>query len=177
MDRTVDTIERLAGLSLLVVATLTFAMVILRKFFGTTIPDWYDLSRLLQGIAIFWGIACACWRNGHISVDLLWEGASRAGRRRIDLLATAVLLVFVAALAFIAVQAALESRGQGLRTADLRMPQWPFYLVGALGLAAAAWLALLRLARLWSGGRTGDAARAVPGDDARAAKAATEVSR
>lgn len=177
MDRTVDTIERLAGLSLLVVATLTFVMVILRKFFGTTIPDWYDLSRLLQGIAIFWGIACACWRNGHISVDLLWEGASRVGRRRIDLLATAVLLVFVAALAFIAVQAALESRGQGLRTSDLRLPQWPFYLVGAVGLAAAAWLALLRLWRLWTGGRTGEPARGASGDAVRTSATTVEAAR
>src|SRR4051794_38659745 len=102
LDKAVDAIERTAGLFLLAVATLTFVVVILRKFFDTSIPDWYDFSRLLQGIAILWGIDCACYRGGHILVDLLWDASSPPNRRRIDLLATALLLVFVLAFAALA---------------------------------------------------------------------------
>ena len=147
-DRAVMTIERIAGCFLLVVGVLTFLTVILRKFFDTTIPDWYDLSRLLQGIAICWGIASACWRNGHIMVDLLWERATPPGRLRIDRTATIALLVFVAAVAAIALMSAWEMRATNLLTSDLRLPQWPFYGVGALGLVAAAWMTVLRLRRL-----------------------------
>ena len=50
MAATIRLAERLAGLFLLAVALLTFVMVILRKFFDAAIPDWYDFSRLIQGI-------------------------------------------------------------------------------------------------------------------------------
>ena len=150
-DRAVVAIERIAGISLLVVGVLTFLTVILRKFFDTTIPDWYDLSRLLQGIAILWGIASACWRNGHIMVDLVWEQSTPRGRLRIDRIATAAVLVFVTAVAAIALMSAWEMRTMNLLTSDLRLPQWPFYAMGALGLVAAAWMTVLRLRRLRAG--------------------------
>jgi len=38
-------------------AVVVFVSVILRGVFRTAIPDWYDLSRLMLGVAIFWGIA------------------------------------------------------------------------------------------------------------------------
>ena len=41
---------------------------------------------------MFWGIALATWRGSHIGVDVLWEHCASAGRRRIDLLATALTL-------------------------------------------------------------------------------------
>ena len=48
LDRIVSAIEKAGGLFLLAVAVLTFVMVILRKFFDTSIPDWFDFSRLLR---------------------------------------------------------------------------------------------------------------------------------
>ena len=92
MERFVSWVERIAGSFLLAVATLTFASVVLRYLFGAQIPDWFDFSKLLQGIAIFWGIACVCYRNEHILVDMVWEQSSDAGKRRIDLFATIVLV-------------------------------------------------------------------------------------
>jgi len=149
MHKTVGAIERLAGIFLLVVALLTFVMVILRKFFDTGIPDWYDFSRLAQGIAILWGIACACYRGAHIQVDLLWDFASRPNQRRLDLFASVTLLAFMAAFAAMAVQAALESRTANLLTSDLRLPQWGFYLLGALGVVASAWATVVRIRHAW----------------------------
>ena len=37
---------------------------VLRKFFGTSIPDSYDFGRLLLGVLIFWGIAATSYRGG-----------------------------------------------------------------------------------------------------------------
>ena len=145
LDKLIAAIEKIAGLFLLAVATLTFVMVILRKFFDTGIPDWYDFSRLLQGMAIFWGIACACYRGGHILVDLVWDLSSPANKRRIDVTAGVLLFVFVAAFAVMAINAATEMRTNNLLTSDLRLPQWGFYLTASVGIAAAALATLARL--------------------------------
>ena len=148
LDRLVTMIEKTGGLFLLAVAVLTFVMVILRKFFDTSIPDWFDLSRLLQGIAILWGIAAACYRGGHILVDLVWDFASDKNKRRIDLFADACMLISMAVFAVFAMQAAFEMRGKNLLTNDLRLPQYPFYLLAALGVVAAAFMTVVRLRNL-----------------------------
>lgn len=137
LERIVAIIEKTAALFLLAVATLTFVMVILRKFFDTSVPDWYDFSRLLQGIAILWGIACVCYRGAHIVVDLVWDLSSLRNRLRIDRIAGGALIVFLLAFAAMALQAAYEMRGKNLLTADLRIPQWGFYMLGAFGVVAA----------------------------------------
>jgi TRAP-type transport system small permease protein len=154
LDRTVTSIERTGGLFLLAVALLTFVMVILRKFFDTGIPDWFDFSRLMQGIALFWGIACVAYRGGHILVDLLWDFSSPRNKRLIDIFAGIATLAFLAAFAFFAMQAAIEMRGKNLLTSDLRVPQWGFYLTGALGIVAALFMALVRFRKVLSD-RTG----------------------
>ena len=53
----------------------------LRAFFSMAIPDWFDLSRLMLGIAIFWGIATTSYRDEHIQVDFLWEWVGPRGKR------------------------------------------------------------------------------------------------
>jgi TRAP-type C4-dicarboxylate transport system permease small subunit len=155
LDRLVVSIERLGGLFLLAVAALTFVMVILRKFFDTAIPDWYDFSRLLQGIAIFWGIAAACYRGGHILVDLVWDFSSARGKRWIDLFADVTMLVAMATFAALALQAAIEMRGKNLLTSDLRIAQWGFYFIAAVGVAAAAFMTVVRLRNLLRGSHHG----------------------
>ena len=86
-DRIIDTIEWLAAMFVGIVAANIFIAVMLRKFFGTSIPDSYDFGRLLLGILIFWGIAATSYRGGHITVDLLWTHASPRYKRWIDVFA------------------------------------------------------------------------------------------
>lgn len=160
LDRAVAAVEKIGGLFLLAVALLTFVMVILRKFFDTAIPDWFDFSRLLQGIAILWGIAAACYRGGHILVDLAWDFSSEKNKRRIDLFADVCMIVAMTVFAVFAIQAAIEMRGKNLLTSDLRLPQWGFYLVGAVGVAAAAFMTMVRLRNLWRGTHHGAAVEA-----------------
>ena len=95
MDRFIDGIEMVAAIFVGLVAADIFISVLLRRFFAVTIPDGYDVGRLLLGILIFWGIAATSYRGAHITVDLVWEMASRRWRRRIDVFATLVLLLVV----------------------------------------------------------------------------------
>ena len=57
MERVVLWVERIAGASLAAVALLVFVSVALRDVFSLDLPDSFDFSRYLQGIAIFWGLA------------------------------------------------------------------------------------------------------------------------
>ena len=152
MDRFVRMVEGTAGLLLLTVALTTFATVILRKLFNYSPPDWFDLAQLLLGISIFWGIASACYRNGHILVDLLWEFLSARGRRVLDITATSILLAFMAALTLMLADAIRDTAAANVLTMELKLPVWPFHLVAGAGILGGTILTAVRLVRLCSRG-------------------------
>ena len=148
MERTVLWVERVAGASLAAVALLVFFSVVLRDLFSVNLPDNFDFSRYLQGIAIFWGLAVATYRNAHILVDVVWELSGKAARRAIDLFASVVSLAFMAVFAW----KLLERFPSVLRahqlTSDLKLPIWPFYAIGAAGIVAATIVGVIRLIEL-----------------------------
>src|SRR5262245_51748336 len=96
MDLFISGIEWVAAFFVGIVAANVFLAVMLRNFFGVSIPDAYDFGRLLLGILIFWGIAATSYRGGHITVDLVWANVSPRWQRNIDVFATLVLLFVVA---------------------------------------------------------------------------------
>lgn len=147
MRRILSAIESVAAVFLLLIALLTAGNVLLRYTFSTQIPDWFDGTQMLQGIAMFWGIALATYYGTHIGVDIVWEHLGPVGRRRIDLLATAMTAAFLLPLAWMVWVKVGGTGSQG--TMDLRLPlQW-FYSVAAVGASVAALLALVRLWQLW----------------------------
>lgn len=149
MKRLLATTENVAALFLLAIALLTAGNVALRDLFSMQIPDWFDGSRQLQAIALFWGIAIATWRGGHICVDIVWEHLGPRGRRWLDLFATVVTFGFLAPLAWMVW---IKVGGTGTQaTSDLRLPLVWFYAVGALGATVAALLGALRAIELARG--------------------------
>ena len=141
-------VERIAGASLAAVALLVFVSVMLRDLFSVDLPDSFDFSRYLQGIAIFWGLAVATYRNAHIVVDLVWELSGRIGRRLIDLFACTVSVAFMALIAWMLVARFPAVHRAHQLTSDLRFPVWPFYAVAAAGIVAAAVVGSFRLVEL-----------------------------
>ncbi len=79
MNRLLSGVENLAAFFLLLIALLVTANVTLRYLFSCQIPDWFDFSRQLQAIAIFWGIALTTYRASHICVDVVWEHLGKRG--------------------------------------------------------------------------------------------------
>jgi len=156
MEKTVLWVERVAGTSLAAVALLVFFSVILRDLFSVNLPDNFDFSRYLQGIAIFWGLAVATYRNGHILVDVVWEISGKTARLAIDRFASTVSLVFMAVFAW----KLLERFPAVLRahqlTSDLKLPIWPFYAIGTVGIVAAAIVGGIRVIELFRA-KSGDA--------------------
>lgn len=142
MNRLISISENTASLFLLLVALLTSASVAARDLFGIQIPDWFDLSKQFQAIALFWGIAVATHRGSHISVDVIWEHLGPSGKRRLDFFATAIMAAAFAPLAWMVW---VKVAGTGSQTtSDLRLPLIPFYGVAAVGATAAFLLAAKR---------------------------------
>ncbi|MCS6943814.1 MAG: TRAP transporter small permease subunit [Sutterellaceae bacterium] len=148
MQRFIRVVDALAALSLAAVAAFTLLAVIGRKLFGWSPPDYFDFARLALGIALFWGIAAACYTNRHILVDLVHELAKPAWQRRIDLTATALLALAMLALAYAATQDVAKTLRANVRTTELRWPVWPFHALAVAGLWAAWMLTCVRLWRL-----------------------------
>src|SRR3970282_1223386 len=137
MERVVLWVERVAGVSLAAVALLVFLSVVLRDLFSVDLPDSFDFSRYLQGIAIFWGLAVTTYRNAHIVVDLLWEFSGGKGRTAIDLVACTVSVSVMALFAWMTVTRFPSVQAAHQLTSDLRLPVWPFYAVAIAGIVAA----------------------------------------
>lgn len=165
MKRLLAATENVAALFLLAIALLTAGNVALRDLFSTQIPDWFDGSKQLQAIALFWGIAIATYRGGHICVDIVWEHLGTRGRRWLDLFATLVTLAFLAPMAWM-VWIKVGSTGTQA-TSDLRMPLVWFYALGAVGASVAALLGALRAIELARGQhpQVGDVAAAAESPD------------
>jgi TRAP-type C4-dicarboxylate transport system permease small subunit len=148
MDRFIDSIEWIAAFFIGVVALDVFVTVLLRYFFGFTIPDAYDFGMLMLGIVIFWGIAATSYRGTHITVDLIWANAGPRWQRAIDVFATLVLLFVVVVQTYTLFDKVVSTYQSNLQTFELRLPVWPFYLVAWIGDCSAVLLIMVRTYRL-----------------------------
>lgn len=151
VDRFIDAIERTAAIFLAAVTAIVFFSIMLRALFSIGIPDWYDFSRLMLGVMIFWGIAGASYHNRHIKVDILWEWAGSRARRWIDILAGLILLAFLLAFSWMLIAKVQSGFWSGESTFDMRVYIWPFHLVAALGIFFATVLIAIRIVRLMQG--------------------------
>ncbi len=149
MKRLLAATETTAAFFLLLIALLTASNVFVRYVFGFQIPDWFDGASMLQAIALSWGFALATYYGSHICVDLFWELSSPATKRRIDLFATALTLVFSTAMAWMMWVKSLNTGGQ--TTMDLLLPLDWFFIPASFGLSVGAVLCALRLVKLWRG--------------------------
>jgi len=138
-------IERIAGVILGLVTVLIVVSAIGRYIFATPVPDAFDLSRLILGVAIAWGLASLGFHGTHIKVDLLAQGVRPELRRMMNLFAWLVLLASTALLTFKIWERVYAAMIGGDVTMELRLPHWPFFLAIWLGLAAALYTTIVRL--------------------------------
>lgn len=137
---------RVAAVSLALVTGLSFLSVVSRYLFNWPLPDSYDVTRLLHGVAIFWGLALAARHDDNITLDLLWEVLRDRGRAVLGVFSGLITAAFFVALAWKTGEQVLRVVGSGEETAELRLAVWPFYLVAWIGLIGAV---AFTLARVW----------------------------
>ena len=148
MDRFIDTIEWIAAGFVGIVALNIFIAVLLRNLFSYSIPDSFDIGRLLLGILIFWGIAATSYRGTHITVDLIWANVGPKYQRMIDVFATLVLLFVVTVQTWTLFDKVRGTYNDNVSTFDMHMPTWPFFAVAWAGDVSAVLLIAIRTYRL-----------------------------
>src|SRR6202048_4805465 len=127
MDRFIDTIEWIAAGFVGLVAANIFVSVLLRNLFNYSIPDSFDIGRLMLGILIFWGIAATSYRGSHITVDLVWANVAPKYQRWIDVFATSVQLFVVTVQTITLFDKVRATWRDNILTYDLQLPTWPFF--------------------------------------------------
>ena len=140
MDRFINTIEWIAAGFVGLVAANIFISVLLRNLFNYSIPDSFDIGRLMLGILIFWGIAATSYRGTHITVDLIWGNVGPKYQRMIDVFATLVLLFVVTVQTWTLFDKVRGTYNDNVTTFDMHMPTWPFFAVAWAGDVSAVLL-------------------------------------
>jgi TRAP-type C4-dicarboxylate transport system permease small subunit len=148
MDRFIDGIEWVAAFFVGIVALDIFLSVLLRNTLNYSIPDSFDIGRMLLGILIFWGIAATSYRGTHITVDLVWGNVGPRQQRWIDIFATLVLLFVVTVQTYTLFDKVRGTYRDNVLTFDLHMPTWPFFAVAWIGDVSAVLLIAIRTYRL-----------------------------
>ena len=148
MDRFIDTIEWIAAGFVGIVAVNIFVAVLLRNLFSYSIPDSFDIGRLMLGILIFWGIAATSYRGTHITVDLIWGNVGPKYQRMIDVFATLVLLFVVSVQTWTLFDKVRGTYQDNVTTFDMHLPTWPFFAVAWAGDVSAVLLIAIRTYRL-----------------------------
>ena len=148
MDRFIDTIEWIAAGFVGIVALDIFISVLLRNTLNYSIPDSFDIGRMLLGILIFWGIAATSYRGTHITVDLVWANVGPRRQRMIDVFATFVLLFVVTVQTWTLFDKVCNNYNQNVLTFAMDMPSWTFFAVAWIGDVSAVLLIAIRTYRL-----------------------------
>jgi TRAP-type C4-dicarboxylate transport system permease small subunit len=137
VQRFCDGVDTIAGLLLGVCTLLVVAAAVGRYTQQFTIPDAFDISRYLLGACIGWGFASLGYRGGHIAVDLLYEPLGPGGRRALNLMAWALLLVFTVLLAYMMFFRLGSAYLSNEATFDLQLRVWPLIGLVWLGFASS----------------------------------------
>ncbi len=141
-------VERLGGVVLAVIATLTFVSVLMRYLVNVPIPDSFDFSRQMMAIVILWGIAGACYYGDHIQFEAVWTAVGPRAKRVIDVIASLVTLISISFLTVMLALRVVASRETHVTTSGLGIDLWPFHLAAWVGSALAVLLMAVRVFRL-----------------------------
>lgn len=148
VERIILWIERIAAVTLGLVTVLIVVSSVGRYGFAKPVPDVFDLSRLILGVAIIWGFASLGYRGAHIKVDLFASVMGNRARQAMNAFAWAVLLLFTCLLTWKILERVLGAYASNDSTFELRLPHWPFFAALWLGLVAALFTTAVRLYRV-----------------------------
>jgi len=118
---------------------LTFADVMLRGFFNKPIPGTFELSQYILAIFILLGAAYTQQVKGHVGVDFVTSRLSPRLQVACEILTTLLSLFIIAIVIW---QGWVEGISEKTVSDQLRIPQYPFRVLVAVG-GFLLWLELL----------------------------------
>lgn len=134
----------LSMVTLLIIMLLVTVDVILRNLFSNSITGTVEISELLQGVVVFFGMAATLKSGHHIAADFLVERFSVRSQAVIDLATGLISLAVMSLMAYALWRAATGPGAAHEVTSLLEIPTQPFWLIAALGIALMC-MELLRL--------------------------------
>jgi C4-dicarboxylate transporter DctQ subunit len=136
LDRAVGWVETtFVGGALAFTSALLFVNVVLRYWFLAPISWAEELTLYAMVWIVFVGSSVAIRTRGHIAIDLLPLALSPPGRRRLAILVTFAVLVFLAVFFYYSGQHTLRVRSIGQVTPVMQAPMWLAYLAMPAGSA------------------------------------------
>jgi TRAP-type C4-dicarboxylate transport system permease small subunit len=118
---------------------LTFADVMLRGFFNKPIPGTFELSQYILAVFILLGAAYTQQVKGHVGVNFITSRLSPRSRAICEIVTTLLSLFIIAILVW---QGWVEGITEKTVSDQLRIPQYPFRMLVAVG-GFLLWLELL----------------------------------
>lgn len=124
---------------------LSVVDVILRKFFNTPIVGASELVQMLN-VGTILALGLGCMTNENISVDFVMDKFPEKLRHVIQFIVHLITIVILGIMIWRGCMNAMDSMSKKYVFSLLKVPQWPFILVLALGfvggLLATVWLAV-----------------------------------
>jgi len=118
---------------------LTFADVMLRGFFNKPIPGTFEISQYMLAVFILLGAAYTQQVKGHVGVDFVTSRLSPRLRAVCEIITTLLSLLIIAIVVW---QGWVEGITEKAVSDQLRIPQYPFRVLVAVG-GFLLWLELL----------------------------------
>lgn len=118
---------------------ITTGDVISRGFFNKPIPGTLELSEYMLSIIILLGAAYTQQVKGHVGVDFLTKRFSLRTKSIIEIITTLATMFIISIMVW---QGFVEGVHEKTVSDMLRVPQWPFRLLVAVG-GSLLWLELL----------------------------------
>ena len=118
---------------------LTFADVMLRGFFNKPIPGTFEISQYMLAFFILLGAAYTQQVKGHVGVNFITSRLSSRLQAVCEIVTTLLSLLIIAILVW---QGWVEGIAEKAVSDQLRIPQYPFKVLVAVG-AFLLWLELL----------------------------------
>lgn len=145
--RVVALTDAAAAIFLIIITVLTFTAVVMRYVLSLPFPGSFDVSRLLLGVAIFWGIAVGAYRREHISVDILYQVMPPHIQRGMNLIGDIIFAGFMGLFAWMLLRQVERVYASGQTTFELSIPIWPFQAVAWLGIVLCFIVLIARILR------------------------------
>jgi TRAP-type C4-dicarboxylate transport system permease small subunit len=118
---------------------LTVGDVMGRSFFNKPVPGTFELSEYMLAVIVLLGAAYTQQVKGHVGIDFLTRRYSAKAQALLQAVTTLAGLLIITILVW---QGYLEGIHERAVSDQLRVPQWPFKLLVAVG-GLLLWLELL----------------------------------
>jgi len=122
-----------SGGLLILLMLMTVVDVVMRKWFNLPFSGSYELTQLSLSLIVLFGFSYANDFKEHVVIDIFYEKMPLGMKRFCSILTTIIALVMTAVLTFVVFRQGIRLMGTGGITWSLKIPLWPFALIGSVG--------------------------------------------